>query len=316
MHFGHTVATSRGWYPTGDNGCYRGKDACGCSNVHIWDSTWGIASIAFRSIIVEQHQQGLKGSPVCAVGLCGFAGCRPVLKDEANRMVTINDTREQFVAEVGGGNPKSASSPQSIITIFREGLNSHAHQDLSTFEQARFDKEYTEDHRYCDIFGPRRIDPSHINHFLNFFAVRHGQGTKEFLKACGPLMEKLATWLLEKGHWTPGQMAYFRELVGDKAGSDLAACEEFRLQLSAYVGSHPVDAPEDIPDNDYLEDDFTIRKVEAGKLRLASFDQGEIVITLPKKITDKAKAGWSVLLEIARIRGTWRILNVGNVYPL
>jgi hypothetical protein len=40
-----------------------------------------------------------------------------------------------------------------------------------------------------------------------------------------------------------------------------------------------------------------------------------IVLALPKSVTAKAKPGWSVLFEMARVRGTWRILGVGNVYP-
>jgi len=38
------------------------------------------------------------------------------------------------------------------------------------------------------------------------------------------------------------------------------------------------------------------------------------VITLPKTIAGKAKVGWSVTMEIARIEGKWDILGVGNVY--
>ncbi len=40
-----------------------------------------------------------------------------------------------------------------------------------------------------------------------------------------------------------------------------------------------------------------------------------IVISLPKSVTSKAKAGWSVTMEIARIKGEWGILGIGNVYP-
>ena len=57
--------------------------------------------------------------------------------------------------------------------------------------------------------------------------------------------------------------------------------------------------------------------MERGKLVFDGFLDGEedIVISLPKSVTSKAKAGWSVTMEIARIKGKWRILGVGNVYP-
>ena len=41
----------------------------------------------------------------------------------------------------------------------------------------------------------------------------------------------------------------------------------------------------------------------------------DIVISLAKSVTGKAKAGWSVTMEIGRTRGNWGILGVGNVYP-
>ena len=34
-----------------------------------------------------------------------------------------------------------------------------------------------------------------------------------------------------------------------------------------------------------------------------------------QSVTSKAKAGWSVTMEIARINGKWGILGIGNVYP-
>ena len=62
---------------------------------------------------------------------------------------------------------------------------------------------------------------------------------------------------------------------------------------------------------------ITIKKVGPGMIVFDGFLDGEedIVISLPKSVTSKAKAGWSVTMEIARIKGKWRILGIGNVYP-
>jgi hypothetical protein len=67
----------------------------------------------------------------------------------------------------------------------------------------------------------------------------------------------------------------------------------------------------------YYDDQLTIKKVEPGRLVFDGLLDGEedIVIPLPKSVTGKAKAGWSVTLEIARIKCKWRILSVGNAYP-
>ena len=57
--------------------------------------------------------------------------------------------------------------------------------------------------------------------------------------------------------------------------------------------------------------------MEAGKIVFDAFldGEGDIVISLSKSVTSNAKAGWSVTMEIARIKGKWRILGIGNVYP-
>ncbi len=233
-------------------------------------------------------------------------------------MTTIRDALNKFLSETGGGNPRSMSSPAMIIDLFGKYLDDYGHEDLNQFEQARFDSEWSEDNRLCDIFGPDRIQPFHINFFLSSFVIRKVMGTKGFLKACGPVMEKLAAWLLAQGYWDEKAIRYYRELVGDDVGGDLIGCEEFAQTLHDYVANHPVPEDEaDFDDDDYFDDQFTIKKVEPGKMILDGLIDGDedFVISLPKSVTSKARAGWSVTMEVARIKGRWRILGFGNVYP-
>ena len=233
-------------------------------------------------------------------------------------MITIRDALRQFLAETSEGNPRSMSSPAMIIDLFGKYLDDYGHEDLNQFERARFDKEWSEDNRLCDIFAPDHIQPFHISFFLSTFVIRKVMGTKGFLKACGPVMEKLAAWLLEKGHWDDEAKRHYRELVGDKAGGDLVGCEEFAQALHDYVANHPVPEGEtDFDDDDYFDDQLTIKKVEPGELILDGLIDGDedFVISLPKSVTSKARAGWSVTMEVARIKGKWCILGVGNVYP-
>jgi hypothetical protein len=232
-------------------------------------------------------------------------------------MTTIRDALKEFLATTGEGNRHSMSSPFMIIDLFGRYLDDYGHEDLNEFEQARFTKEWSEDNRFCDIFGPDHLRPFHINFFLSTFVIRTVMGTKGFLKACGPLMEKLASWLLEKEYWDEDAMRYYRELVGDDVGSDLVDCDTLGMALHDYVENHPIEPPEDLPDNDYFDDQFTIKKVEPGKLHLEGLLEGDenMVLSLPRTITKKVKVGWSITMEIARIKGKWHILGVGNVYP-
>jgi len=230
---------------------------------------------------------------------------------------TIGETLQQFLEETGRGNSGSTASPTAVIRVFQSYLNGWAHEDLNPFERQRFECEYAANRRFCDIFDAIRIRPHHLNAMLGHHAIRHGPSTKGFLKAVGPVMQKLASWLSERGFWTAEDQRWYRELVGDQPGGDLSACEHFAHVLHEYLERHPVDAPVDLPDEDYYDDQFTIAKVEPGKLHLDALLEGEapIVLALPKSVTAKARAGWSVSFELARVRGTWRILGVGNVYP-
>lgn len=247
-----------------------------------------------------------------------IASIRLVPLPDDDLMTAIRHALKKFLAEIGEGNRRSMSSPFMIIDLFGMYLDDYGHEDLNEFEQARFDKEWSDDNRFCDIFGPDHIQPFHLNFFLNTFVIRKVMGTKGFLKACGPVMEKLATWLSAQGHWHEDATRYYRELVGDDAGGALVGCGEFAQALHDYVANHPIrDDQADFDDDDYLEDQFTIKKVEPGKLILKALldGAGSITISLPKSVTACARKGWSVTMELARIKRRWRILGVGNVYP-
>lgn len=232
-------------------------------------------------------------------------------------MRSIRDTLRQFLKETGPGNPGSKVSASVVIRVFESYLNGWAHEDLNPFERQRFEEEWADNRRFCDIFDGGHIKPHHLSVMLGHYAIRHGPGTKGFLKAVGPVMQKLASWLSEQGFWTAEDRRLYGELVGEEPGGDLSACERFAELLHDYVERHPVDAPEDLPDEDYHDDQVTIAKVEPGKLHLDVFVDVEapVVIALPRSVTAKAKVGWSVALELARIRDRWRILGVGAVRP-
>ncbi len=148
-----------------------------------------------------------------------------------------------------------------------------------------------------------RPDPKFRNEMISDCALEAiGFTTSTFATACGCSRQA---------------MRYYRELVGDDVGGDLVGCEEFTRALHDHVANHlPEDEP-DFDDDDYFNDQFTINKVGPGKVVFEGLLDGEedIVISLPKSVTSKAKAGWSVTMEVARIKGKWRILGVGNVYP-
>jgi hypothetical protein len=67
-----------------------------------------------------------------------------------------------------------------------------------------------------------------------------------------------------------------------------------------------------LEDADYIEDELTISRVEPGRVW---FEDGIGPVRVPKAASDLARAGWTVGLALGRIRGQWRIVQVGGVYP-
>jgi len=70
--------------------------------------------------------------------------------------------------------------------------------------------------------------------------------------------------------------------------------------------------PEQIADQDWVEDYLQITNVEPGRIW---FEGGVGPISVPSKASDLARPGWSIYITAARSAGTWHLLEVGFVYP-
>jgi hypothetical protein len=55
-----------------------------------------------------------------------------------------------------------------------------------------------------------------------------------------------------------------------------------------------------------------IERVEPGRLYFTGVG-GPVCV--PSKASDLAKPGWDVTITLIRQRGTWKVVEVGNVYP-
>ena len=69
---------------------------------------------------------------------------------------------------------------------------------------------------------------------------------------------------------------------------------------------------EEIPEEDWIEDFLTIERVEPGELW---FEGGIGPVRAPKPARDLAQVGWGVNIVLAKLRGEWRIVELGFVYP-
>ena len=249
--------------------------------------------------------------------------------------MTIREAFERFLAEKGTGDPGSASSPSSIIRLFADFLNEVGYLSFALEDWSFPTKRLDTSRPFCDVYGPEHIDALTLSVFVNDSVRRRLEGDEPALTACRDVMTDLVAWFVESGFWDGAKAGELASPLVRCLVSDLCARHAFCRILYDYVDKHPVDAPEALADHDHFDGKFIILKVEPGKLYLdfvggplshASVDwsfmdardpapelQTDVVLTLPREITDKARRGWNLIMRTARVQGRWRIIEVQNV---
>ncbi|MBI4563465.1 MAG: hypothetical protein HY716_02065 [Planctomycetes bacterium] len=210
---------------------------------------------------------------------------------------------------------------ESVIDLLQQHLNGYAYESLSKPESALFDKHYNakgEDHReFCQLFGPDKI-VGNLGMFLGYFMIRKVMAGATLKRAAGTVTKRLSKWLAEKGY-TSNEAAAAGQERGADAARDLPKAERAAKILFDAADAVPVN-PNELADENYLEfDHFTLGKVEPGKLWLDVYEGGRTrllgPITAPKKATDLVQEGWEISCGLGRVRGKWRIIEMGNIYP-
>jgi hypothetical protein len=213
------------------------------------------------------------------------------------------------------------SKYESVIDLFRSYLNGYAYEGLSSAESALFERHYNakgEDRReFCQLFGPDKI-VENFRGFLGYFMIRKVLAGQDVKRAAGTVTKRLSKWLAEKG--TISQEAA-REGAGEGAGAarDLPKAERAAQILFDAADKMAVE-PDALSDEDYLDfDHYTVARIEPGKLWIEILAGGREQILGPIPVPDKAtallRAGWDISCSLGRIRGGWRIIEMGNVYP-
>ncbi len=132
----------------------------------------------------------------------------------------------------------------------------------------------------------------------------------ELLRSAGTVTKKLAKWLGERGYLAEAAVADVVERASE-AARDLPRAERLSGLLHDLARKSSVDIHA-LADDDYLEDHLFIDRVEPGTLW---FEGGVGPLEVPKAVSDLAQSGWSVNVVLGRVRGTWHLVEVGNVYP-
>ena len=236
---------------------------------------------------------------------------------------TIDEVCEEFLAEQRQRlTPRTLSRYEDVLGLLRHHLNGYAYQSLSKAESALFERDYNaegKEHRdFCQLFGPDKI-VENLGGFFGYFMIRKVMAREDLKRAAGTVTKKLSTWLVAKGYIAEQQgqegAAQSMDAARDLPNAERAA--QILYDAADDLGVHP----NDLSDEHYLEfDHFAIAKVEAGKLWLEAFEGGEPrsygPVPVPAAATKLLRKGWDISCSLGCVRGTWRIIEVANVYPV
>lgn len=225
---------------------------------------------------------------------------------------TINEVFAEFLAaEKHRLAARTYRRYEEIIDLLRHSLDGYAYQSLSRAEQASWEKRWQGDEEagsYCNTFGPEKI-PAELGSFLGYFMVRKVMGGADLKRAAGTVTGKLVAWLAEREYIGPDDTADALERTND-AARDLPRAERLAVFLSDHARAG---ASERILEEWETDLAATITRVEPGKLW---FD-GIGPVTVPVAASELAEEGWEVsALALGRTRSGWKVLEMGNIYPL
>lgn len=227
--------------------------------------------------------------------------------------LTIDSALEAFLEESRLRlSTRTVGTYESVIDLLRASLNSYGYQSLSEAEHDEFQAAYEagDEQAFCHLFGAEKITES-VGEFLGYFMIRKVAASDELLRASGTVIGKLATWLAERGVVSP-EAAHEAQRQARAAARDLPRAERLAEILFDAAESVPSVDVDRLDDADYIEDQLTISRVEPGRVW---FEDDIGPVKVPKTASELARPGWTISLALGRVRGEWRIVQVGNVYP-
>jgi hypothetical protein len=231
----------------------------------------------------------------------------------SNTDATTDTTLAEFLADQRERlSDRTFRRYEEVAHLLRHSLDGYAYSSLDNEERRRWEKEFetNEEGAFCRLFGPEKIPP-HLGEFLDYFMVRKVIAGQELLKASGTVTGKLARWLADHGYIDQDTAEDASDLARD-AARDLPTADRLGMLLHDVTDRAPDIDPDQMADEDWVEDYLEITDIEPGKIW---FEGGVGPITVPRKASDLARPGWSAFITAANLAGRWHLIEVGPVYP-
>jgi hypothetical protein len=226
---------------------------------------------------------------------------------------TIDAALDKFLTEQRQRlSPRTFHRYEEVVQLLRDSLDGYGYQSLDDRERHRWEQEFAthEEAAFCRLFGPEKI-PEHLGEFLGYFMVRKVIAGQDLLKAAGTVTGTLVRWLAARGYIDAGAADEASERARE-ASSDLPNADRLGMLLHDVADQAPSIDPDELPDEDWVEDYLAITKIAPGKIW---FEGGVGPIGVPRQASDLARPGWSASVTAARRAGRWHLLEVGFVYP-
>jgi hypothetical protein len=233
--------------------------------------------------------------------------------DAVPTTVTIDEALDAFLAEQRERlSRKTLRNYEEVVFLLRSSLNSYAYDSLDEVEQRRWRKAFDagDEEAFTKLFGPEKV-VEHLGEFLGYFMVRKVMAGQDLLRASGTVTKRLASWLHEHGYISEDERADGVERAGD-AARELPRADRLGQLLHEETEQTPPFDPDDVPDERWVEDFLAIERVEPGALW---FEDGIGPVRVSREASDLAEVGWGVNIVLAQLRGEWRIVELGFVYP-
>lgn len=140
--------------------------------------------------------------------------------------------------------------------------------------------------------------------------VRKVMAGEQLPRAAGTVTTRLTRWLADNAHLDVAAASEAAGL-GAKAVRDLPRAERLSSILFDHAAKIDVDI-DVVGHDDVIEDYLLIERVERGAIW---FQEGIGPVKVPREASELAQPGWSASVTLARVGGSWHLVEVGNVYP-
>ncbi|MGH2861140.1 MAG: hypothetical protein ACRDLT_06480 [Solirubrobacteraceae bacterium] len=228
-------------------------------------------------------------------------------------VVTIDQALDAFLGDQFARlSERTYRNYEVVIGLLRESLPASAYSSLDARDTKRWQKAFDagSEEAFCHLFGPQEIPP-HLGEFLRYFMVRKVIAGQELLKAAGTVTGKLARWLEQQGYIESDAAEIAVDRARDSARELPAADRLTDLLVEITIKAPNIDA-DDVGEEDWVEDQLMIDRVEPGKIW---FEGGIGPFQVPRRASEIAHEGWMVFIVAARRNGRWHLLEVGSIYP-